>query len=158
MALGWVAPLSSEPPLLGLAVHPACYTHDMLKKSQECVLNIPGRPLAEQVLHCGTVSGQQEDKIKTAHFNLDNGRRVETPWISECLAHIECAVTDIITPGDHSLFIVEVVGAWAEKSAFDDGIWLCPEDEEMRPLIHLGGTVFALLSKKINIQLHQDKG
>ncbi|MCE5260188.1 MAG: flavin reductase family protein [Chloroflexi bacterium] len=157
MSLGWAVPLSAEPPLMGLAIHPACYTHDMLIKSQECVLNIPARPLAEQVLSCGTVSGAQTDKITLTHLHLDNGRRVETPWISECLAHIECALVSTSAPGDHTLFIVEIVGAWAEEAAFKDGLWLCPrDDEELQPLVHLGGTMFTLLSSSFIV--NPDKG
>lgn len=152
MALGWVTPLSAQPPLLGLAIHPACYTHDMLLKSQECTLNIPGRALAEQVAKCGSVSGQQEDKIRLTGLHLDTSRRNEAPWISECLAHIECALVDTLAPGDHTLFIAEVIGAWAEDAAFKDGLWLLPEDEELRPLMHLGGAAFSLLNTTIMLK------
>lgn len=152
MTLGWAMPFSIEPPLLGLAIHPACYTHDMLRKSQECVLNIAARPLAEQVTRCGSVSGEQVDKIALTHLHLDNGRRVEAPWISECVAHIECAVVDTCTPGDHTIFIVQIVGAWAEEAAFSEGLWTCPaEDEDHQPLIHLGGAVYTLLKTRFEI-------
>lgn len=159
MTLSWVSPISIEPPLLSLAIHPSCYTHDMFKRSQECVLNIPGRPLAEQVIKCGSVSGQQEDKLAATHLHLDNGRRVQAPWISECLAHLECSVVGTVAPGDHTVFVVEVVGIWAESDAFVDGFWLGPEDnEELHPLIHLGDSTFALLGKRVTIAPSQDEG
>ena len=47
-------------------------------------------------------------------------------------------------PGDHTLFVAEVVGAWAEEEAFDQ-VWLLPADsEELLPLCHLGGNRFCL--------------
>ena len=64
MALSWTGPISLTPPLLLMAIHPSTYTHDMLRRSQECVLNIPGRPLAEQTVRCGTLSGADVDKIQ----------------------------------------------------------------------------------------------
>ncbi|HHX65170.1 MAG TPA: flavin reductase family protein [Chloroflexi bacterium] len=153
MSVAWVAPAGLQPPLVTIAIHPSAYTHDMLRRSEECVLNIPGRALAEQVLTCGTVSGKSEDKIALTGLSLEVGQRVESPWIGECLAHIECAVVDALTPGDHTMFIAEVVGAWAEEAAFD-GTWLLPtdeEEEELRPLHHLGGKSFCLPGKRINL-------
>jgi flavin reductase (DIM6/NTAB) family NADH-FMN oxidoreductase RutF len=149
MSLGWACPISLEPPLLSLAMHPSCYTHDMLKRSQEAVLNIPGRALAEQVHLCGNLSGAEGDKIQRTGLTLDAGRRVQAPWIVECLAHVECAIVDTFAPGDHTLFIAEVLGAWVEEDAFD-GVWkLDQENEELLPLMHLGGKVYCLAGKKV---------
>jgi flavin reductase (DIM6/NTAB) family NADH-FMN oxidoreductase RutF len=149
MTMTWVCPVSLEPPLVIMAIHPASYTHDMLKRSQECVLSIPGRALAEQSWKCGNVSGEDEDKIKLTKLNLESGQRVGVPSIAECLAYLECAVIDVLKPGDHTLFIAEILGAWAEEEAFDT-IWRAPaENEELHPLLHLGGKSFCLLGKTI---------
>jgi len=147
MTIAWTCPVSIEPPMVELAIHPSTYTHDMLRRSEEAVINIPGRSLAEQVLACGEASGQDVDKVARAGLTLDSGHRVEVPWIAECLAHIECAVVSITTPGDHSVFTAEILGAWAEEEAFE-GAWKAPEDnEELHPLLHLGGRRFCLLGK-----------
>lgn len=151
MTLAWVYPMSMEPPLVGMAIHPSCYTHDMLKRSGECVLNIPGRPLAEQVLKCGSLSGSSVDKMQVTGLTPESGRRVEAPWLDECLAHVECAVVDLLAPGDHTLFIAEIVGAWAEEEAFNE-VWLMPEsNEELLPLHHLGGKRFCLMGKTVEL-------
>lgn len=149
MAISWVCPISLEPPMVAMAVHPGTYTHDMLRRSEEAVLNVPGRPLAEQVLTCGDSSGQDVDKIAKTGLLLDSGRRVEAPWIADCLAHVECAIVGVLSPGDHSVFLAEILGAWAEEAAFE-GMWKAPEDnEELNPLQHLGGRRFCLLGKVI---------
>ena len=151
MSIAWVCPVSMEPPLVALAIHPSSYTHDMLKRSEEAVLNIPGRALAEQVLKCGTLSGESVDKLKVTELALSPGHHVGAPWIEACLAHIECAVVNMVAPGDHTVFLAEVVGAWAEEEAFGD-FWLEPEDnEELHPLHHLGGRHFGLMGKVITL-------
>ena len=151
MTLAWACPISLEPPLVMMAIHPSCYSHDILRRSEECVLNIPGRPLAEQVMKCGNLSGEDTDKIQITGLTLESGHRVEVPWIDECLAHIECAVVDLLMPGDHTIFIAQIVGAWAEEEAFD-GVWLLPEDiEELHPLHHLGGMCLSLMGKTLNM-------
>lgn len=152
MPAAWVCPVSLEPPLVIVAIHPARYTHDMLKRSEEFVLNIPGRGLLDQVIACGAVSGQDTDKFSIYGLNTQNGQHVEAPWITECLAHIECALVTLLEPGDHTIFIAQIVGAWAEEEAFDE-VWRVDDvDEELLPLHHLGNGFFVLLGKK----LHQE--
>ena len=145
MSLGWICPISLEPPLLVLAIHPSRYTHDMLERSQECVLNIPSRPLAEQLVRCGTLSGAEGDKLADSGLTLENGQRIEVPWIGECLAHLECALVERLAPGDHTLFVVEIVGAWAEQEAFGQTWIVNDQQEDLLPLHHLGGGRFGLL-------------
>lgn len=150
MPLAWTCPVSTEPPLVIMAIHPSRYTHGMLKRSEEGVLNIPGRGLAEHVVKCGRVSGEDTDKLRMTGLTLDTGRRVGSPWIAECLAHLECAIIDQLAAGDHALFLAEIIGAWAEEEAFS-GVWLGPADnEELHPLIHLGGNRFCLLGKMVS--------
>lgn len=151
MALAWTCPISLAPPLLALAIHPACYTHDMLDRSQECVLNIPARPLAEQLVRMGALSGAQTDKLRESELALASGRRVEAPWIDECLAHLECAVVDRVAPGDHSVYVVQIVGAWAEEEAFDQAWKIDDQQEDLLPMHHLGGGRFALFSRSFTV-------
>jgi flavin reductase (DIM6/NTAB) family NADH-FMN oxidoreductase RutF len=61
-----------------------------------------------------------------------------------------------VTPGDHTLFVAEIIGAWVEEEAFA-GTWRCtqgdtPEDqEELCPLLHLGGRQFCVPGKAIEV-------
>jgi flavin reductase (DIM6/NTAB) family NADH-FMN oxidoreductase RutF len=41
---------------------------------------------------------------------------VKAPVIDECVAHMECKVTQIIETGDKNLFIGEVVEAYADET------------------------------------------
>lgn len=147
MTIGWVGAISLEPPLVAVAMHPSRYTHDLLRRSEEFTLNVPGRRLAEVVVRCGTISGADEDKFALLRLEREAGRRVESPWIVDCLAHIECALETLAQPGDHTLFIGRIVGAWAEDEAFGE-TWCGPDvDEELQPLCHLGGQTFVTLGR-----------
>ncbi|MBC7235409.1 MAG: flavin reductase [Chloroflexi bacterium] len=146
----WCCPISLEPPRIALAIHPSRYIHDMLPRSEECVLNIPGRPYAEQMLKCAEPEGADEEALRNMGLTLESGQRVEVPRIDEFLAHIECQLIDVLTPGDHSLFIVEVVGAWAETEAFQEH-WLYQDVEELLPLHYLGGRQFCLMGPIIDL-------
>jgi flavin reductase (DIM6/NTAB) family NADH-FMN oxidoreductase RutF len=142
MAAAWLAPAGYAPPLVAVAVSPLANTHYLIGKAQEFVLNIPGRPLAEQVMLAGTLSGRDVDKFARSGLTPVDGRRVTAPWVSECLAHLECGLLQAHDLPDHTLFIGEVVGAWAEEEAYD-GAWTLAADE-LCPLLHLGAEHFAV--------------
>mgnify|MGYP005840488079 CR=1 FL=1 len=149
MTAAWVAPVSHRPPLVAAAVSPLHHTHYLIGKSQEFVINVPARPLADRVMLCGTLSGRDVDKFARAGLTAVNGRRVTVPWVDECLAHLECGVVEAYETGDHTLFIGEVIGAWAEEEAFDE-FWKL-ETEELSPLHHLGGRHFARLADRFAV-------
>lgn len=151
MTLSWTCPVSLDPPLIALAIHPSRYSHGLLEKSQECVLNIASRPMGEQLVQCGTRSGADVDKFGAGGLDIESGRRVSAVWIEQCLAHIECAVIDRIAPGDHSLFLVEVVGAWAEEEAFESAWRVRGQPEDLLPLAHLGGALFGMLGAEVTL-------
>ena len=39
--IAWAMPLSVNPPLIGIAVHPTRHTHDMIRFGEEFTINIP---------------------------------------------------------------------------------------------------------------------
>ncbi len=150
MAAAWVTPVSSDPPMVALAVYPARSTHDLIQKSGAFTLNIPPRPLAEKVKKLGQVSGEEVDKFVLTQLTLYEGKQVSAPHIAECIGHLECGVVDTVRTGNHTLFIAEIVAAAAEDTAFDGERWTLA-DESVKPLHHLGGSVYAVLEEGLGV-------
>ncbi len=150
MAAGWVAPVSSNPPMVMVAVFPGRYTHDMIQKSGQFVLNIPARPLAEKVKQAGDLSGADVDKFLQLGLTPYEGKQVSAPLIAECIGHLECGVVETTRAGDHTLFIAEIVAASAEESAFNGERWTLAA-EEVKPLHHLGANFYAVLEAPLSI-------
>jgi flavin reductase (DIM6/NTAB) family NADH-FMN oxidoreductase RutF len=150
MPAGWLTPLSLDPPLLGAAIHPKRFTHDLIRKSGQFAVNIATRRLAEAAQKCGSVSGHDGiDKWALGLFTMAEPKVIEAPLVEECLAWIECGVVNAFDTGDHTLFVGEVLVARVEEEAFSE-TWLLP-DEELKPLHYLGGEHFALLEKVIKV-------
>lgn len=151
MSAAWAVPLSKNPPLVGVAVHPARYTHELIEQSQQFALNVPGRALAETVVQLGSVSGHEvADKFALAGLTLAEPEATTAPLIEDCLAWLECVVVDAFDVGDHTLFVGEVLVARAEQRAFGS-TWLLSKDHIMRPLHHLGSNLFAVLEEAFEI-------
>jgi flavin reductase (DIM6/NTAB) family NADH-FMN oxidoreductase RutF len=139
ITLAWQTPLSIKPKLLGISVGFKRHSHDMIMNAGEFAVNIPGKNLLKETHGCGRVSGKDTDKFD--HFNLtpEKGKHIASPGIKECLGIIECQLENHFTTGDHTFFVGRVLGAKAEKSAynFDKNCWKTEPESEL--LYHLGG-------------------
>jgi len=151
MPVAWNMPLSHDPPLVGIAVHPSRHTCDMLRFSEEFALNVPGRRLMNHVQYLGMVSGRDVQKIEVAKLPTFKAQRVDAPLLEGCLAYIECSVLEVLPLGDHHLFVGKVLASQAETEAFEEA-WLL-EDDDHKPLHYLGGELYAILGERRQAQL-----
>ena len=151
MPVAFVTPLSIDPPLVGIAVHPARHTHDMVRFSEEFALNIPTRALLHHVQYLGSVSGLELDKLELTQLPTFRARKVEAPLLEGCVGWIECGVHDAYKIGDHTLFVGTVVAAQVEKDAFDE-TWLLGDPEE-RPLQYLGLNIYSLPGERLEARI-----
>ena len=139
ITLAWATPVSSDPPMLAIAVAPGRYSHGLIERSSEFVVNVPHPRLLQAVWFCGTTSGRDEDKFEGAGLTATPARVVGAPLVAECFAHIECRVVEAPTIGDHTLFVGEAVSASVETGAFDGHLRL---RGRFHTLHHLGGPRF----------------
>src|SRR5215213_1756533 len=63
MTASWLTPISYRPTLIGLSVHQANMTHDLIKRVGEFAINIPTPELIRQVRFCGSTSGRDQSKL-----------------------------------------------------------------------------------------------
>lgn len=156
MPAAFVTPISFDPPLIGLAVHPSRHTHDMIKYSEEFALNIPSRELLHHCQYLGSVTGRELNKLELTKLPTFRARRVDAPLLEGCVGYIECGVEDAFTAGDHTLFVGKVVAAQADKEAFDE-TWLLT-DPDLKPLHYLGLNYYALLDERLEARIPQPEG
>ncbi|MBF7728778.1 flavin reductase family protein [Pseudomonas sp. N040] len=117
MAMSWHCMLEFEPPLIGCVVSDGNYSHGLLLQSGECVINLPGAALAEQVVGCGNTCGAGLDKFARFGLTPRPARCVGAPLIAECFASIECRVVDTTLLGKYCFFVLEAVHAWISSAA-----------------------------------------
>ncbi|MGD9175053.1 MAG: flavin reductase family protein [Desulfobacterales bacterium] len=125
MIASWVSQVSYDPPLIMVAVHPNRYSHQLIEKGGCFALHV--------------LSGEQTDflaRFKRPDVNLKFSALAWTtgltgcPILSDCLAYLECALKTHYRPGNHTLFIGEVIEAGISKdgkpfTSLDyDGVYL----------------------------------
>jgi len=116
-----VTAASHEPPMFVIAIRHDRYSHQLVERTKEFVINVPTTNLVEQTNLCGRISGRDVDKFKEAKISAVQGKVVKAPLIAECPINIECKVVDSIKPGTHTLYVGQVVAVHVENGAFDEG-------------------------------------
>jgi flavin reductase (DIM6/NTAB) family NADH-FMN oxidoreductase RutF len=120
ITLAWVGTVCSDPPAVGIGVRPERFSHGLIVKAGEFVVNIPSASQVDVVDYCGQVSGRDVDKWRACGLTEAPGHKVCTPLIAECPIALECRVTHRVTPGVHDLFIGQVLGVQADEGVLDD--------------------------------------
>ncbi|MGB9671856.1 MAG: flavin reductase family protein [Candidatus Norongarragalinales archaeon] len=145
ITLAWAMPTSVNPPLVAVSIAPRRHLHSLIEESKEFVVNIPTIEMLDETFFCGAVSGREHDKFKEASLTPLPARKVKAPIIKECIAHLECKLQNQFTTGDHTIFVGEIVEAYADKGTFD-GVYNL---EKAKMIFHLGGNEFATLEPKV---------
>src|SRR3990172_3470950 len=95
MTMSWLTMVDFEPPLIAAVISNQNHSFAMIKKSKECVINIPTVELAQQVVDVGNTSGAKVDKFKKFNLTAILASHVDAPMIGECYANLECNVVDM---------------------------------------------------------------
>ena len=64
MTMGWHMVLEFSPSLVACCISNANHSFDMIRRSKECVINVPTTDLVNEVIGIGNCSGAQVDKFK----------------------------------------------------------------------------------------------
>lgn len=116
MTMGWHMIMEFQPSLVGCYIWTENHSFGMVRKSKECVINIPTADLAAKVVGIGNTTGRDVDKFAEFGLTARPGAKVAAPLIAECYASFECRLADSSLIGKYSLFVLEVVKAHVAAS------------------------------------------
>jgi flavin reductase (DIM6/NTAB) family NADH-FMN oxidoreductase RutF len=117
MAMSWHSMLEFEPPLVGCVVSNRNYSYSLLRKSRQCVINIPTVDIADKVVGCGNTTGAKTDKFEKFGLTRGPAAVVQVPLIQECYANLECRIVDTSMVSKYAFFVLEVLNARADSKA-----------------------------------------
>jgi flavin reductase (DIM6/NTAB) family NADH-FMN oxidoreductase RutF len=116
MTMGWHTVMEFTPSLLGCVIAGGNHSFEMIRRSGECVINLPTTALTDTVVRIGNVSGAGIDKFREFGLNADPAGTVGAPLIRECHANFECRLHDDALVDRYNFFIFEVVQAHVARS------------------------------------------
>jgi flavin reductase (DIM6/NTAB) family NADH-FMN oxidoreductase RutF len=144
ITLAWHTPISRTPPLYGISIAPKRYSHRLIEKTKEFVVNFLPYSLVKAAQFCGTHSGRSTDKLRSTGLSLLPAKKLSTPLIKEGYAHLECTLIKSVPLGDHTLFVGEVVAVSADENAFKDELL---RTNRVHPLYYIGNNAYTTLDK-----------
>ena len=116
MTMGWHMMMGFSPALFACYIWDANHSFELIRKSKQCVINLPTTDLFNEVICIGNCSGAEVDKFANFGLTAVAGTKVDAPLIEECYANFECRLYDGRQISKHSMFIWEVVKAHVATS------------------------------------------
>ena len=116
MTMGWHTVMEFTPSLVGCVIAGGNHSFELIRKSRECVINLPTTALTDTVVGIGNTTGAEIDKFERFSLTAQPAQRVKAPLIAECHANFECKLADDALVERYNLFIFEVVKAHVAKS------------------------------------------
>lgn len=138
--------INNAPPMVYISIMPARYSHGLIKKSGEYVINIPSVDMVRVVDYCGTKSGRDVNKFQQTKLTAIDANFVKAPLIKECPVNIECKVKKLINLGSHDAFIAEIVAINYNQEVLDSKGK--PDIDKIRPYAFCSGE-YRVIGEKI---------
>jgi flavin reductase (DIM6/NTAB) family NADH-FMN oxidoreductase RutF len=109
MTLGWHMMLDYT--RVGCFIWDQNHSHSVIRRSKQCVINLPTADLVNTVIDIGNTHGPLPDKFTQFHLTPLPATKISAPLIAECYANFECQLIDTSLINKYSLFVFEVVKA-----------------------------------------------
>jgi flavin reductase (DIM6/NTAB) family NADH-FMN oxidoreductase RutF len=113
MTMGWHTVMEFSPSLVGCIISSGNHSFEMIRDSNQCVINVPTADIATTVVKIGNCSGGSVDKFKKFRLHAEDAEEIEAPLIAECPVSLECRLVDDALVDKYNFFIFEVVKAHA---------------------------------------------
>jgi len=106
MTVSFFSEVAHHPTALWVSISGAAHTHSLIEETGRftlAVLNQTQKPLA---LHCGTVSGRNQNKCAILDLYKSPGGFL---FLRGALASTGCSVRESVSLGDHTLFVADIL-------------------------------------------------
>lgn len=123
--------------MLAIAIHNINASYELMQRTSEYVLVVPGRSMAEDTMCCGIQSLREMDKPEELRLEYLPSEKIAVPGLQKAIANVEMVKQASIVTGDHVLVIGRAVNFRVR-----------PEDD--LPLLSIGPNTdgYELLAKK----------
>ena len=120
ITVAWTGIVNSNPPMAYISVRKSRFSHELIRKSGEFVINLTTETLSRAVDFCGVKSGRDVDKWKETGLTAKRAEKVRCPLIEESPVNLECRVSEIREYPSHDMFIAEILQVHVDESLFDE--------------------------------------
>ena len=136
ITVAWAGTICSDPAMLSISVRQERYSHEIICRTQEFVVNVPTASQAKITDWCGMKSGRDVDKFAETRLTPLPATQVKCPIIADCPLNIECKVVKTIPLGTHDMFLAKIVAVSIADSLLDRRGKLATEHADLLAYAH----------------------
>ena len=111
MIAGWNMKVSYNPPMIAVALSKMDNTQRLIRESKEFVVSSPSPELLEALEYFGSTTGAKVKKFKETGVRTLPATKIKTPILADAKTNFECKLHSFTEPGDHYIFVGEIVAA-----------------------------------------------
>lgn len=119
ITVAWAGTVCSTPPMVSISVRKERYSYDILKDTEEFVINLVTKDLVFAADYCGVRSGRDVDKFARLNLTEQLSKHIQAPGIAESPLNLECRTTQVIPLGSHDMFLAEILGVTVDERYMD---------------------------------------
>lgn len=120
ITVAWTGIANSDPAMTYVSLKPQRFSHGLIQKRQEFVINLTNENLIKAADFCGVRSGRDLDKFAVTKLTPEKCEHVSAPMIAESPVSLECRVAEIIKLGSHDMFLSQILGVYIDASLLDE--------------------------------------
>lgn len=146
MTAAWTGIINSEPPMTYVSIRPSRYSHQIISKNKEFVINMTTSELTKAADYCGVKSGRVANKFKEMNLTPLPCSIIKAPQIKESPVSLECQVINTIPFESHDMFLAKILAVHVDDQFIDQAgkLWM----EKMGLVAYIHGFYFGI-GKKI---------
>ena len=128
ITVAWACTVNSEPPMVSVSIRKSRYSHDLILRSGEFVVNLADEDMCRAVDFCGVRSGRDLDKAAAAGLTYMPGEKMDyAPAVCGAPVCLSCRVRQTLELGSHDMFLAEVTAVQTVvhpfvESEFGEGV------------------------------------
>lgn len=119
ITVAWAGTVCSTPPMVSISVRKERYSYDILKDTEEFVINLVTKDLVFAADYCGVRTGRDVDKFARLNLTEQLSKHIQAPGIAESPLNLECRTTQVIPLGSHDMFLAEILGVTVDERYMD---------------------------------------
>lgn len=121
LTVAWTGTICTNPAMVYISVRPERYSYQMIRDTEEFVINLTTEKLSWATDYCGVKSGRDVDKWKEMKLHPETASTLQyAPLIAESPVNIECKVTEVKELGSHHMFLAEVTAVHADEAYMNE--------------------------------------
>ncbi|MCT4615534.1 MAG: flavin reductase family protein [Marinifilaceae bacterium] len=142
ITIAWTGTICTDPAMCYISIRKNRHSYQLIKDTQEFVINLTTKALARATDWCGVKSGKDFNKFEEMKLTAGKSKNLKCPTIEESPINIECKLENIIELGSHDMFIAKVVNIQADEKYMDENGKFCLD--KAQPIAYSHGHYYEL--------------